>query len=88
MSNVYVLWVKEYQICQWFGRPVTHANLCLIQADHLLQLVGLDVHGPFPVDGDGHRYILSIVNMHSRCLEMGLMTSTDIQQVIDTIPKF
>lgn len=65
MNNDCATWVKDCQICQRLGKPITHADLRPIQADIPMQLVVTDVHGPFPIDYQGHKYILSMVDMHN-----------------------
>lgn len=80
-------WEKGCQVCQRFGKPAIHPDLRPIQADYPFQFVDIDVLGPLPADDEGHKYILSMVDMHIRYLEMCLMKSADIAQITALIPK-
>lgn len=50
-----------------------------------LQHVVIDVLGPFTPDRVGNKYILSMVDMHSRYLGMQLLPTTDIASIIRVV---
>lgn len=76
------LWVKSYPVCQRFSRPAHHSQLRPFPSDSPLQLLAIDVLGPFPPNLVGNQYVLSVVDLPSRYLEMQVIPGANIQQVV------
>lgn len=80
-------WVRSCHACQQFGRSSHHAQLRSFTYDSPFKMVALDVLGPFHVDSMGRKYVLFVIDLHNRYVELCILPQADIQTSLKTLPE-
>lgn len=81
------LWFKICPVCLQFGRPMHHAQLRSFPSDYLLELIAINVIGPFFSNFVGNQYVLSFVDLHSQYLELQVILTANSNQVVKAFTK-
>lgn len=80
--------VRMCLICECFGRAHSHSDLHPLIIDAPMQVVSIDFIGPLDVAQHGFRYICSLVDAHTRYVEIVLTRSCDVATAIRLIKDF